>query len=487
MTDQDDALFDNYDDDVAVGAGDADQEAKIVAFQKKVKALEKIILTPKQYPVEKRREAVQMLGEMGEVEVIPSLVKVYQKDKSPGMKEAAAQALGMFKALEDALYDTQMPERQEYAQSLIEGIVLRDAMGQRTRFKGRPMRLIIAFLFVLFLLLSMIGVMSAGPKAERDAANATAVALEQTRVALNLPTDIPGITSTVIPTPSDMPGVVALLQLDYAALSSDTVLLRAEMLNSTREQQITCPPALKKSVPIVVPSNLTQPELVSVAATLNKAHTDLLPIVDAYETACRTNQPIQRTVANTYDGTLVSIQTALFQVPNQLSTFGITPDAPVITPSAVISPTPSATFTPTATLDPKKFARHIIGLRQIANSMTSSNGANTLLIQYWDDVNKSGSTGGCRSLPAPILPADYALPEDVSAEAPEELLTALENVNTGLTLLRQSWRAFEQFCGDSSLVAIASTQYIAADTARSAFETVPDLLAIADAQIKGGS
>ena len=138
MADQDDELFENYDDDDSVGAGAADQEAKIAAFQKKVKGYEKIILNPKQYPVEKRREAVLMLGELGEVESIPSIVKVYQKDKSPGMKDAAAKALGMFKALEDALYDPDMPERQEYAQTLIENIVLHEAVGKRSRFKRRP-------------------------------------------------------------------------------------------------------------------------------------------------------------------------------------------------------------------------------------------------------------------------------------------------------------------------------------------------------------
>jgi hypothetical protein len=483
MADQDDELFENYDE--PADAGHTDEDAKIAAFQKKVRGYQKIVLNPKQYSVEKRREAVQMLGELGEIESIPALVKVYHKDKSPGMKEAAAHALGMFKALEDALFDNDMPERQEYAQTLIENIVLHDALGQRSRMRRRPMLLVMAFLFILFIILAGVAAMTAAPKAERAAAIAQAAAETETRVAANLPTDIPGTTSTPIPTPSDMPGVVALLQLDYAALSSDTALMRAEMLKSTRQQSIDCTLTLKKSVPIVVPVTLTDPALTSVATALTKAHTDLAPVVTAYENACRTKQPITPADANTFDGTLVAIQTALFQVPGQLSTFGITPDAPVIVPTVGATLTPSNTPTPTATPDPKKFAKHITGLRQIANSMTSSNGPNTLLMQYWDDIKQSGSTGGCRNLPAPILPEDYVLPPEVSVDAPAELLTALDNVNTGLTLSRQSWRAFEQFCSDRSLSAIAATQYTAADTAQKAFKTVPDLLATAEAKLKG--
>jgi hypothetical protein len=77
------------------------------------------------------------------------------------------------------------------------------------------------------------------------------------------------------------------------------------------------------------------------------------------------------------------------------------------------------------------------------------------------------------------------LPEDVASIAPQELKTAVDNVNTGLTLSRQSWSAFERFCADSSLVAIANTQYTAADTAQKAFEGVEALLVTADKKIKG--
>ena len=73
MADQDDELFENYEDDEATGSADADQDAKIAAFQKKVKGYEKIILNPKQYPVDKRLQAVQMLGERAKSKLSPRL------------------------------------------------------------------------------------------------------------------------------------------------------------------------------------------------------------------------------------------------------------------------------------------------------------------------------------------------------------------------------------------------------------------------------
>jgi hypothetical protein len=476
MADQDDDLLD-YDDD-----SDAGQEAKIRAFQKKVKDYEKIILAPKQNSVEKRREAVRMLGELGEIESIPSLVRVYQKDKSPGMKEEAARALGMFKALEDALYSDDS-ERQEYAQTLVEGIVLHDAIGQRARMKRRPLQIALGGLFISFLVIFALGMSMAANKPP-------APAVTETVVVANDGSPVPTIpTNTPIPTPSDVPGIVALLQIDYRDLSADTKAMRDEMLNSTREQPIDCTRVLKKPVAIVPPASFTQADVLAVVNTLNKARTDLAPVIQAYETACSSKQPIARADANTFDNTLVAIQTSLFQVQGQLSAFGLTPVAPVLpTVDPAITPTPvTPTVAPTATptLDPSKFSRHFTGLRQIVSLMTGSNGYNTLLRQYWDDIIKSGSTGGCRNLPGPSIPQEYVLPEDVASVAPKDLKTAVDNLNTGLNLSRQSWSAFERFCADSSLVAIANQQYIAADTAQKAFEGVEALLVSADKQIKG--
>ncbi len=476
MVDQDDDLLQDYDKDASAGAIDAEQEAKIMAFQKKVKGLERIILKPQQNSVEKRRDAVRMLGELGEVESIPSLVKVYQRDKSPGMKEAAAQALGMFKALEDAYFDDD-PERQAYAQTLIEGIVFHETLGQRSRLKRRPLQILSGILFLSFAALSALGLMAFSQKpAATNAPLETAV-----------PT-IEGVTFTPIPTPVDVPGIAALLQTDYAILSGNASALRTEMLNSTREQPQTCEATrakLKRTVPIVLPTG-TQADLVNVTDALNKARSDMAPIVTAYETACSTAKPIPRAEANTYDGTLVAIQTTLVKLPAQLSTFGVTPNAvAAATATPVMTNTPTSTPTPTATLDPQKYSKHIIGMRQIVSTMTSSGGSNTLLRQYWDDVIKSGSTGGCRNLPAPVLPQDYVIDQALLDAAPKDLITALNDINTGLTLSRQSWQAFEKFCADSSLSAIAPTQYTAADTAKTAFEEASDLLLSADAEIKG--
>src|SRR5689334_3095547 len=106
------ADFDFEQDDISKGFEDegdgmsvAETERRQAEFQATVQKNMDIIVKPKQYDANKRREAIRWLGEAGDPDAIPALLKVYQKDKTPGFKEEAAYALGQFKALGEALDD----------------------------------------------------------------------------------------------------------------------------------------------------------------------------------------------------------------------------------------------------------------------------------------------------------------------------------------------------------------------------------------------
>lgn len=127
-----------------------------------------------------------------------------------------------------------------------------------------------------------------------------------------------------------------------------------------------------------------------------------------------------------------------------------TPAAPApLTPApAAADETQPAAIPPTAapTPDPA-VTQHLNALNAIVNDVRGPRGAASTLAQYWNDVRSSGGTGGCTQ-PLPPIPADYSLPAEVAAAAPDlELAAGL--VNTGLGLLRLGWAEFQAACAAS--------------------------------------
>ncbi|MBZ0289439.1 MAG: hypothetical protein K8I30_17595, partial [Anaerolineae bacterium] len=105
-------------------------------------------------------------------------------------------------------------------------------------------------------------------------------------------------------------------------------------------------------------------------------------------------------------------------------------------------------------------------------------GINTVLAQYWADVETAGSTGGCGQA-IPTIPEDYVLPQTEIA-APQELKLAVDTINTGLALARLGWNEFTQACRNSNLGAslqngLQRTQAVssALDGARALLNALP--------------
>lgn len=136
--------------------------------------------------------------------------------------------------------------------------------------------------------------------------------------------------------------------------------------------------------------------------------------------------------------------------PLLLDPSALTPAAPApLTPApAAVDETQPAASLPTAapTADPA-VTQHLNALNAIVNDVRGPRGAASTLAQYWNDVRSSGGTGGCTQ-PLPPIPADYSLPAEVAAAAPDlELAAGL--VNTGLGLLRLGWAEFQTACAAS--------------------------------------
>lgn len=470
----DDELVAGLDDDARVSAGDDQEfEQKLAEFMREVDKHINTIMKPKQFKAPQRLESVRMLGELGEIKAIKALVTVYHKDKTPGIKEAAAKSLGMFRALQEALEDN---ETSQYASDLLDGIVRRRALGKPARFQPETLRLVLIGLTVSLVVLFALGMVLAGAKSAGAAASAaelTAMAAQGT-LPPTMVANIDPTTGNIIVTPTGQAEVASLLSDYYVALSQDISVLQTQLRAITREQTPDCTVTFLNPTAIVLPPNLTaasHPALAAAADTLTGAGIDVALVRDAFTVSCQGPQ-MSREEANTYDGNLTSVQTRLKDIPAQLTEAGVivppTATAMVPTEPPTNTPPPTDTPTPEPTTDPRIITTHKVGLQRIIDVMMGRNGHIVSLQSYWQDVVTTGTTAGCLTLPAPTLPENYVLPEDVGLLIPE-LAQAAVNVNTGLALARQSWQAFELGCNAKNLPTAAATQTQVAETARQAF------------------
>lgn len=475
--DDDDELLEDDGD----SAEDAELQKKEAAFKAKVDGLIAIILKPKQHPVAKRKEAVLMLGELGEPSAIEPLIKVYEKDKSPGMKEAAAYALGQMRALQDALELAEDDEDiRTHVDSLIAGIILDGKIGKSTPVPRRTLNIAAGALLVSFIGLMLLGVLLGG--GDSAVTDATAQAA--------LPTALGGIDATgnIIETPMDAAGVAGALMNYFMALNTDNRTLQGQFRELIQGRSPDCSAnLLVNPPPFVVPDTLNETNLTTSAERLNTAATELQPVYTAYQNHCNNSAPLAAAQANELTNTLIKVQNDTFDIPEILGAMGITlpptstPNVPTATPS--LTPTATLTITPSPTFDPGKIRVHRLGLQQIVDTMTGTRGHNSLVLTYWTDVTSSGSTGGCLNLPPPPIPENYVLPDDVAAAVPE-LADATVKINTGLTLSRQTWQTFDVGCGNNTLGQVVGVQIQAAQTAQDAFNQAGEQLTVVAQQYR---
>lgn len=162
MTDDIDAIFDQ-----------PDQSELIQKFEEKVTRYMRAIAAPK-VSVEKKVKAIQWLGESGSPKAIPVLSRVYEREKRKGRKanhemlEAAAYALGQFRALEnfidrepgESISDALERDENEIVMSLLTQIATQGRKGQRKPISAGVLNRIagvLVFTLVVLLALNLMG------------------------------------------------------------------------------------------------------------------------------------------------------------------------------------------------------------------------------------------------------------------------------------------------------------------------------------------
>jgi len=432
----------------------AETEKRMAAFQQLQKRNMQIIVKPKQFKPEQRKEAVRWLGEAGDPTAVPALLKVYMKDKTPGMKEEAEYALGQIKAMGHALEDAEM---QDEAEALFRGIVFYGKFGKRVdtgRFKMIEMGLAISAIVLVVLGVFAMFAVAAPKKAAAEAESAVTAAYE-TSVA---PT----------PTPDNDETVQASLSDYYAALKSDANNYQFELLKAGRGESINCQPDFLNK-----PNNYTltatwsdNADYVAIAAALNAVHDALAPVSDAYQESCNTQMALDQTTALDLGTTVLDVQKQLKAVETLFQDSGV--EIPVI---ELATPTPQPTDIPEPTATPDLAAAEdtIIQLERIITDMTDPRGSATTLVAYWQQVASSNQMyrEGCNT-GSLTIPGEYTLPAELQGAFPD-LDSAVQKINVGLVTLRESSDAFFAACADGNVPDNANDRLTQASFAKNTF------------------
>lgn len=447
--DEDD-ITKGFDDDSDGELSVAEIERRQAAFQKQMQKNMEIILKPKQYDATKRREAIRWLGEAGDPDALPALLKVYNKDKTPGMKDEAAYALGQFKALGEALDD---PETEDEALNMLEQIVLHGKFGKR----ANPLPLILGevALGILAALLFGMGLFFAGTVAAPRQATQTA---------------IQAITETARPTatPDTEEIMVAQLQNYYAELVEDAQTYQFELAKASRGDSIDCSNGLFNYPPVYALSSMWSgnASYSSVVDLLNEAHGLLDVVNQAYSAACTNNRPIPQEEAISLGRSVLDAQRKLDEALVALNSAGVEVTEP---PQMTNTPRPTEPATATATADLSFVTDELIALDRIIADMTTVTGPALTLRNYWTQVTSTNSVyrSGCNQAP-PLIPDNHVLANNNQGLF-VQLDSATNNVNTGLQQLRESSNAFYAMCNSGTVPEDAGARLDQTNAAINAF------------------
>lgn len=389
-----------------------------------------------------RRKAAAWLGEAGDPNAITALTLAYKNDRDAHVRNTARYALGMFRALEEA-----WNVDQELVGQLLEDVALNGRLGRRVPV---PVRTVVKLVLGLLLAAALVA--------------AAAFVLPMV-LGTSGGTDNPPPASSVV---TDRDTLLQNLRAQWQQLTADTETLRQEYQKVLGGQQLDCTRAFAApAAGLSEADRRAQTDLAVIADGLAGAQQQLTAARAPFDQACNAGEPLAVSDAAPRLAELGQVSTTLLAVDQQLSAASGDVTQPTDVPAE-----PDVVPTATAVIDVRA---HVVALQAIIDRVTDSRtGAATLLVQYWEDGQRGGTTTGCRETP-PVIPDDYLLPADV-AQAVPALGLAASSVNTGLMGLRGGWAAFADACARGTLGPEAAGALPSAQAARDAFKLASDAI-----------
>ncbi len=420
-----------------------------------------------------RRAAAYYLGEAGVDEAITKLVNVYKSDPDASVRKAAEYALGMFKAVEEALARGD----EETVVTNLRRVVDEGKLGKRLSIPTRRLARIEGALGVLFAALVILNFVLPGlstPGAVRGG-NSVEEAVSRETVA-------------------------AQMRLLYDGVRNDATTLQTQFQRVLGGASLDCSAFFNEPSSYVLPpsAQVDFPDLVAAVEILNAARGGVAAVKTRFDQACFEDQAVTSDEVGeilaplveamrllpVVESTLLTVTEAPSEQPAPQATTTSAPEPtaepptlepPTVEPTAIAaSPLPpTATPAPINVIDVRG---HLAPLYGIIDNVSAPRGALGLLHQYWTDAARAGATDACDD-PTPEIPDSYVLPP-TDAAASAELAQAVEQVNFGLDRVRQGWTLFRSACDGNALYQNSPTGLQAANEATSAFRNADSLLVV---------
>lgn len=411
-----------------------------------------------------RRAAAYYLGEAGVDESITRLATLYKSDPDPSVRKAAEYALGMFKAVDEALKRGE----EEQVVRLLKRVVDENKLGKRLGLRPAALGRIIGILALLLVVQLVLHFVLPG--------------LGPLPGGIELPSINLAMTDGEAAQPTGT--VVEQMQITYVRVQNDLATLQMQFQAVLTGGAPDCTAFYNLPDAIAIPDG-TAAETRALAEAINDAQAVVMQSKARLDAACYEEQAINASEVGGLLGPVVTAQRTMQELEPQVSLLSqptATPE-PSPTPTEAVTPTPEAptetpepteipaTATPAMVVDTRQ---HLTALYGMIDSVTGPRNAAGLLRQVWTDTANAGTTRACRE-PVPLIPADYVLSAQDAAAVPE-LAQAVEQVNLGMALLRQGWDLFANACASNSLFQQASVGLQTVGTAEDAFRVADGLL-----------
>jgi hypothetical protein len=414
-----------------------------------------------------RRAAAYFLGEAAAADSIDALVKAYHEDPNKSVRQAAGYALGMFRAFEKGIKS----EREDEVYETVRQVEEEGRYGHRAPV-GKWLRLILALLLTLIIL------------------GALNLFRDRFKVAL-----FPGLARDRVTIARD-------INRQFTAIKNDVNTLQSQFINVViNGGELDCTAYFNESPPVpALPTmdSLVHADLVALVERANVVQQSLASTKAVFNAACFGTEPLTRERASEVYGAFVpsiqeagSIDQTLTAVIQNAPTPTPIPPTPVPVTETPIPPTEAPTLEASPALDaqpesvipttegdassPANPARHLPALFQIVDTVTSTRGASSLLLRYWEDVQQSGSTDGC-SAARPTIPDNYVVLPEVDLRASVQLSQAVTLINNGLAALRDGWRDFQTHCDRGDMLSGLEQGYNLARATATSFDSAVRLL-----------
>jgi hypothetical protein len=276
---------------------------------------------------------------------------------------------------------------------------------------------------------------------------------------LNAPPVTPGAETPDAPTQianvadKDAATLIAEIRQTLTNVNNDAISLQTQFQSVLQGNAPDCTGFYNNPLPYQLsPNNSSQfPEIATLVTSVNQAVSDLASAKARFDQHCDGVTALTAAEVGAPMGRVVSVLQAVPNLQQQIADTEAAvqaTEAPTETPEIVNTEGPTAA--PTPTVDVRPYRNQML---DILDRMTLPDGANSLLTRFWSDASQ-GSTDGCRDVP-PTIPNDVTLPPEV-AQSSLDLTRAMLQLNTGLAVVRDGWRAFSNACAANSAAAQAT-------------------------------